>query len=189
MSRVRTLRLRLASQAGYTLAELVVVMATLTIIMGGVTGVFVSGMKAEVDALERFDSQQNARLALGYLRREVHCATTASIATTGSAPNQVQTLTLTLPSGCPTGSGSVSWCTVGSSARFRLYRKLGATCDAAGRQHADYLTSGLSFSYTAPSSTSLGLLGVDFPVDKTPNDAARGYRLQDQLVLRNTAYT
>jgi type II secretory pathway pseudopilin PulG len=185
---MRTLRLRLRSQAGYTLAELLVVMATLTIIMGGVTSVFVSGMRAEVDALERFDAQQNARLSLSYLRREVHCATAASISTTGSAPNQVQTMTLTMPTGCPTGTGSVSWCTVGSAARFKLYRKPGATCDATGRLHSDYLTTGLAFTYNAPTSTSLGTLAVDFPVDKTPNDAQRAYRLQDSLVLRNTTF-
>ncbi len=187
MRGVRALRQRLRKQGGYSLVELLVTMSILGLVMAGLTQLFTSGIKAEAEATFRFQAQSEARGALSYLRREAHCADSAAVATSGSAPNQVQTLTLTLPSGCATGSGTVTWCTVGSSYRFKLYRKVSATCDSAGKQYADYLTSGVPFTYTAPSPTALGSIGVDFSVD--PNSQAvspNAYRLQDSLVLRNT---
>jgi prepilin-type N-terminal cleavage/methylation domain-containing protein len=187
VSFVRAVKKRLRKQDGYSLVELLVTMSMLALVMGGLTQLFTSGIKAESEATFRFQAQSEGRGALSYLRREAHCADSASVSTSGSAPNQVQTLTLNLPSGCPTGTGTVKWCTSGSSYRFKLYRKAGATCDATGKQYADYLTSGVTFTYTAPSPTALGSIGVDFSID--PNSQAvspNAYRLQDSLVLRNT---
>jgi hypothetical protein len=41
-------------------------------------------------------------------------------------------------------------------------------------------------AYVPPASGSLGKLSVDLPVDLTPGDAKQRYRLQDDIVLRNT---
>ena len=45
------------------------------------------------------------QLALDKMRREIHCASVAT--PTGSSPS----VTITLPSYCKTGSGSITWCT------------------------------------------------------------------------------
>jgi type II secretory pathway pseudopilin PulG len=180
------LRYRLRAEGGFSIVELLVTMSILGFVLGGLTALFASGIRAESDVALRHAAQSEARGALSYLRRETHCADSAIVTTSGSP--SVQTLALTLPSGCPTGSGAVTWCTVSVSAyRFQLFRKTGATCNSTGKRYADYLTSGVAFTYTAASPTSLATLSVSFPVD--PNSAAIGpntYRLNDDLVLRNT---
>src|SRR2546425_452831 len=68
-------RRRLTDERGTTLSELLTAMAILGFVLAGLTGVFVSASHAEIDMTDRFDSQQQALLALDVLRREVHCAT------------------------------------------------------------------------------------------------------------------
>ena len=106
---IARLRGRLAESGGFTLTEMMVVMAILGVIVAGLTQLFLSGSKAEADMSNRFRAQQNARLALDGLRREIHCASAVVGTPTTSS------LTITLPSYCPTnGTGadtSVTWCT------------------------------------------------------------------------------
>ena len=195
MSRMRRLRRRLRGEGGYTLTELIVTMSILGIVLGGLTQLFSSGLRAETDVAFRHQAQSEARNALSYLRQEAHCSNglaTPWAPATGSPP--VQSITLNLPSGCrrpvgETAGAPVTWCTVSvSSYRFRLYRKPGSTCDSTGKLYADYLTQGtFSTAYTPPSVNGLGTLSVTFPVD--PNSQAVSpnlYRLSDDIVLRNT---
>jgi prepilin-type N-terminal cleavage/methylation domain-containing protein len=171
---------RLRSESGYTLIEMLATLLILGTVIGGLTTLFVSGSNAEIDMSNRFDSQQQARLALDKLRREVHCA---SDVTTSSATS----VTLSLGAWCPTGTGSITWCTVSiASQRYGLYRKRAATCDATGTRYADYLTSGNVFAYTAQSTSSLAKVHVDFPVNRKPRMSAESYRLVDDIVLRNS---
>jgi prepilin-type N-terminal cleavage/methylation domain-containing protein len=171
---------RLSAQRGYTLIEMLATLLILGTVIGGLTTLFVSGSNAEIDMSNRFDSQQQARLALDKLRREAHCASDVS---SWSATS----VTLSLGSWCPTGPGSISWCTVSlGSQRYGLYRKKAATCDATGTRYADYLTSGNAFTYTAQSTSSLATLHVDFPVNRKPRVSAESYRLVDDIVLRNS---
>lgn len=180
---VRRLR-RLRGQSGYALTELLTVLLILTIVLSGLTALFISATTAEIDMRERFEAQQEARLAVDALRREVHCA--SAISQTGPSP----TVTLTLATGCPSGSGTVTWCTVSAGTnRYQLYRKTGATCDAGGKRYSDYITLENIFSYTAPTSTSRAKLNVVLPVDVAPGDAQAAYRLVDSLVLRNSDFT
>jgi hypothetical protein len=51
---------------------------------------------------------------------------------------------------------------------------------------ADYLTSGTIFTYSAPSTTALGRLTVNMPVNVYPNEAWKSWRLNADIVLRNT---
>jgi prepilin-type N-terminal cleavage/methylation domain-containing protein len=173
---------KLARQDGYTIIELLVSMAILGAVMGAVTVLFVQATTAELDLQNRFQAQQAARLALDKLRRETHCASAASVATASS-------VTLTLATYCPTGTGSVTWCTVGSANRFALRRKVGTTCDATGVRWADYLTSGSVFAYTPQSTTSLAKLHVDFPINVKPSKSVQAYELVDDIVLRNSTRT
>jgi prepilin-type N-terminal cleavage/methylation domain-containing protein len=177
---------RLRSERGYSLIEMLTVMMILSIVLTGLTTLFVQGTNAERDVQQRFEAQQTARVALDKMRREVHCASSA--ATTPSTGEQAL-VTLQLPTQCPTAQGStqVSWCTVSVSAnRWALYRKPGATCDAAGVKWADYLTASAIFQYHPASTDELARLRVRFPVDVKTGDATPVYSLCDRLVLRNS---
>jgi len=175
---------RLRAQRGYALTELLTVLAILTIVLAGLTALFVAASRAEIDMRKRFEAQQEARLAVDALRREVHCA--SGITQTGPSP----TVTLALPTGCPSGSGTVTWCTVNvSTSRYKLYRQTGATCGSTGRLYADYILSPNAFSYTAPTTDKRATLHVEFPVDVDLGDTVSAYTLADDLVLRNTSPT
>ena len=140
----------------------------------------VQGTGAEVDMNNRFQAQQNARLALDKIRREAHCATAVTVSSASS-------VTLNLPSYCPTGNGSVTWCTVSlGTSRYGLYRKAGAVCDSTGVRWADHLTSANVFGYAAQSSTSLAKLSVDFPINVKPSRTVDTYELKDDIVLLNS---
>jgi prepilin-type N-terminal cleavage/methylation domain-containing protein len=186
MSLVRRLRRVGAGERGFTLVEMLTVMAILGVVLTGITTLFVAGLNSEVDMNNRFQAQVNARVALDRLRREVHCANAISPSGATSA------VTLTLPSYCKNGTGAVIWCAVavgGSTTRYALYRSTSDPCgDSADRKYADYLTSSSVFDYTVQSSQSLGKMKVTLAVDL--NTAKPGdYKLQDSLVLRNSTRT
>jgi prepilin-type N-terminal cleavage/methylation domain-containing protein len=180
---------RLASERGYSLSEMLVVLAIIGIVLGALTQLFVSASTAQVDMTRRFEAQQDMRLALDKLRREIHCANKV----TGSPPSS--SIVISLGSYCPSnGTGAdvdVTWCTSGSGSRFALMRYVGtatAGCTASGgRKEADYLTTGQVFTaYAAPASGGLGKLSVLLPVDLTPSNTQAGYVLKDDIALRNT---
>lgn len=190
---------RLREEGGYTLIEMIGVLAILSTVLGALTALFVSASRAELDMNERFRAQQDARLALSTLRRDVHCARSATA--TDAAPALVFAVTLT-PSPNPgpycRTTAPVTWCTVSLGAdRFGLFRKDGAACDAAGRKVADRLTDpdgtadGVAnvFSYVPKSADTLAKLNVDFRVDVEPGDARAAYRLQDSIALRKSGRT
>lgn len=70
-----------ADERGYTITELLTVLAILGIVVTSFATVFASASKAEVDMNLRFQAQQQARLALDRLRREAHCAAGVTPAT------------------------------------------------------------------------------------------------------------
>jgi prepilin-type N-terminal cleavage/methylation domain-containing protein len=186
-------RRRLAGERGYSLSEMLVVLAIIGIVLAALTQLFVSASTAEVDMTNRFQAQQDMRLALDQLRGEIHCA--SSVAPTSATSS----ITISLGSYCPTnGTGAAAqftWCTKdkngnpppGAGAPFSLWRYNGTSCSGTGRKLGDYLTIHQIFTgYIPPASGSLGKLSVDLPVDLTPGDAKQRYRLTDDIVLRNT---
>jgi prepilin-type N-terminal cleavage/methylation domain-containing protein len=187
-------RRRLGAEHGYSLSEMLVVMVILGIVLGALTQLFVSGSTAQVDMTRRFEAQQNMRLALDKLRREIHCGSgvTAPVLPTSS-------ITISLGSYCPSnGTGAaaqITWCTKdkngnappGVGAPYSLWRYSGSTCSGTGQKWADYLTVHQIFTtYTVPTGGNLGTLSVNLPVDLDPNDAKQRYVLQDDIVLRNS---
>jgi prepilin-type N-terminal cleavage/methylation domain-containing protein len=175
----RSLRRRCAGEAGYSLVEMITVMVILGIVLSGLTTMFHAGMTAEVRANRELDAQQNARAALDRMRRELHCASAISAAN-GVA---VSSVTVTLPPACAGSDATVTYATVAVAAsRWKLTRA-GATPSTV----ADYLTSDTIFTYHVPASGTLGRLQVDIPVNVNPADAGTLWRLQDDIVLRNTA--
>ena len=167
-------------EAGYTLVELVTVMAILGLVLAGLTTMFQAGIRAEVRASREFQAQQNARIALDRLRRELHCANAIS-APDGTA---VTSITVTLPTTCPGPDTTVTYATqTVASGRWQLTR----TPDAGSTVVvADYLTANAPFTYYIPAVGTLGRLRVDLPVNLNPADAGTEWRLQDDIVLRNT---
>ena len=209
---IARLRRRLAGSGGYTLSEMIVVLAILGIVLAAMVQLFVSASHAQVDMNNRFQAQQNARLALDGLRREIHCASgTAKGAdgTTLAAATPYSSVRVTLPSYCPTNptvtnpmpvNAYATWCTAPVSTGYQLWRYVTTnpaifvpTCgaDVTGAtkvKWADYLTLANAFpAYTPPVTGNLGSLSVDLLVDLTPSDAKQKYELQDSIVLRNTA--
>lgn len=170
----------LEGEAGYTLTEMITALAILSIVLGGLAMMFHAGMRAEVRATRMVEAQQNARVALDRLRRELHCAN----AVTASA-GSVDTIAVTLPATCTGTDTSVTYVTASVAAsRWKLTR----TGDATGASDvADYLTSSTPFTYNAPASGTLGRLAVDIPINLNPTDTSTEWRLQDDIVLRNTS--
>jgi prepilin-type N-terminal cleavage/methylation domain-containing protein len=170
---------RLRSERGLSLVELVLVLAIMGVVLASLTKLFVGGNKVGVDLGARFQAQSGVRVALDRLRSDVRCARAVS-----GGPTSV---TLTLPTTCANGGGSVSWCTVASGSHWSLYRKAAATCDASGVRWADHVATASVFSVYAQSPTSLGKLAVDLPVNARPRTRLDGFELQDTIVLRNSA--
>src|SRR5438093_5473716 len=175
MSRLRRLHRLVAGESGYTLIELVLVLAILGTVVGALTTLFVGATNAEFESNRRFQAQQSARLAIDKMRREIHCA--SAITPTGATSS----ISVTLPGQCPTAGGSqttVTYDTVGSGQRFQLRRN--------GVNLADYVTLQNAFNYTAPvSGSSLGKLRVTLPINTKPTNG-REWRLVADMVLRNT---
>lgn len=181
-------RLR-SGEDGFTLVELVTSMTILMTVLGGITGLLVAGTNAQMDMDNRFKAHTEARLALDYFRREVHCASASTSA------NPAATVTLTMASTCPTagGSTSVTWCTVANGTnRWELWRYPGSTCSGTGRKVADYLTTENAFTFTAPSGSrsagtgQLAFMQIVLDVNVTPAKPERVYSLSDKIVFRNS---
>jgi prepilin-type N-terminal cleavage/methylation domain-containing protein len=176
---IQRLRRLLGCERGYTLIELLQVTVILGVILGAITTLFVRASIAEVDMNRRFQAQQEARLAVDRMRREIHCASLVS-------PSGASTsITVTLPGGCPTAGGSpttvVYDAQLVSTGRYELRR--------AGVRVADYVTSSLVFNYTPQSTTGLGKLSVTLPINLKPTDASKEWKLEADIVLRNTTRT
>jgi len=173
---------RLRGEGGYTLIEMLTVLLIFGTVMTALMALFVQGTNAEVDMNNRFQSQQEARLGLDRLKRDVHCASGLNQATATAS-----FVTLTTP--CVSG-GSVSWCTAGSGTRYGLYRNVGSTCSSsAGIRYADRLISSSVFSSVVQSTSSLWKLHVDLQVNAQPKRPYETYELVDDIVMRNSTRT
>jgi prepilin-type N-terminal cleavage/methylation domain-containing protein len=164
-------------ERGYTMTELLTVMIIMGVVMAGLTQVFVSGSKAENDMNRRFQAQQDSRLALDRIRRDLHCASDVT-------PYSQSSATI-VSSGC----GNVTWCTAavtGFTGRYRLYRQTGATCSSStGSKVADYLTTANVFTAFTKATGYLAALTIDFPVSVKGGKVGR-YELKDTIYLRNS---
>jgi prepilin-type N-terminal cleavage/methylation domain-containing protein len=167
---------RAREQRGFTMIELLMAMIIMVTVVTALTALFVSGARAELELNRRFEAQQAARVAADRMRREVHCASSVTFTSAAS-------ITVVLPGHCPTAVGgavtNVAYTTqLVSSGRYKLKR--GSTTVA------DYLTSGDVFAYVAPTDDTLGRLQLDFKVNLLPSQSWKNWRLQTDVVLRNT---
>jgi hypothetical protein len=155
-------------------------MIILGIVMVGLTTMFAAGLRAETRAHREFRAQQTARIALDQIRHELHCAN--SITATEATP--VSSIAVTLPDGCWGSDENIVYATEAvAGSRWRLNR----TGDSGTAvQVADYLTASDVFTYYGPATGTLGRLHLEIPVNVEPADATSEWRLEDDIVLRNS---
>jgi prepilin-type N-terminal cleavage/methylation domain-containing protein len=191
------LRHRLSAAArdegGFSLIELMIVLMILGTVVAAVVTMFTSAMRSEVDLTLRVRAQEQARLALDTLRRDVHCASDTSGIT---AEVYSTAVTFLLPIGCPsTVTEYVTWCTrpTAEANRFKIHRKSHAVNNPAvdycaepgGVDLADHLTEDEAFEYRHEGSER-ARLNVRLLVDIDPASPSQAYALRDSLVLRNS---
>jgi prepilin-type N-terminal cleavage/methylation domain-containing protein len=187
------IRAWLSEEDGMTLPELLTTMAILSVVMTGILVMFVGGLRATTDMNERFQAQQNARIALGNMRNNLGSACSATI---GAVPGQAtgSLLTLTEPStsgACASGTTQVSWCADSAThvAPFALYRQASSTCaSGTGTLRVRSLTSNVVFA--TPSGCVTGQVvrpqvAVSLPVDANLASTKGKYTLRDTITLRN----
>jgi prepilin-type N-terminal cleavage/methylation domain-containing protein len=199
-------------EGGFSLVELITALSILLIVVGSLTTLFVSAMRSEVDLTQRVRVQQEARLALERIRHDIHRACKAEhmdVATgtpvpmpTGAYSNMRLTPPLPPPAvGCPVATDlltAVTWCMeLVAANRWKLWRVVGPplidlgpppSCTGDGpedRVEADYITTSEAFTLQTASG-NLAKVKVTFPVDLKPAERSPAYRLEDNLVLRNS---
>jgi type II secretory pathway pseudopilin PulG len=171
------LRRLVQGESGYTMIELLQVTVMLGVILGGITTLMIHAMNSELEMNRRFQAQQEARVAVDRMRREIHCARLVS-------PNgQSASISVTLPVGCPgapTSEVVVTYATQSAGTnRWDLRRN--------GVRIADYITASNVFTYTAQSISSLAKLRVELPVNLKPaTEPHKTWRLVADIVLRNS---
>jgi prepilin-type N-terminal cleavage/methylation domain-containing protein len=169
---------RLRSQGGYTMLELLIVLAILGTVTGAITTLFIQATNAEFEMNRRFQAQQTARVAIDKMRREIHCA--SAITPEGVSASII----VTLPSQCPSSGGSQVNVTydmfqVVAGERYQLRRNSVVLADFSTLQNA--------FNYTAPvTGQSLGKLTVTLPINTKPSQPNKQWKLVADMVLRNT---
>lgn len=188
----RFLRRIKGGERGYSLIELLVTMVILSVILGGLTTVFVGGSNAQVSLDQRFQGQEQARLALDKLRVDIHCASAAQAQTINTYPGVKLAV-----GNCFASTPTVSYCAIQFSAtplRYQLYRATGSgatdctSSDATRVVVAENLTSSTIFTTAAIPQYSLQSVGVDLKVSANPKSTtANAYELTDAIVARNSS--
>jgi prepilin-type N-terminal cleavage/methylation domain-containing protein len=189
------IRAWLAREDGMTLPELLTTMAILGVVLTAILGVSISGLHATTDLNQRFQAQQDGRVALTKMRNDVETSCSASVVKLNGATVAAGTAgdTVTLDDSCVNGGTQVTWCATSTSgaAPYSLYRQVGATCAAAtGVRQARFLTTKADFT-SVIATGSHPQLTVNLPLDANlrANRAANEdlYTLNDTMMLRNAA--
>jgi prepilin-type N-terminal cleavage/methylation domain-containing protein len=194
---------RLCGVRGYSMFELIAVMAILGVVMTSITTVFVNGTHAELQNNYRFQAQQTARLGLDQLRLDVRGACAANVLTAGSKLLLTYVpMTGTNSAADPTQCGAVIsnasykkvvFCALTSptlSTMYALYRSEATdnTCTTAnGRLIADRVTTNVLFSTAATIPIGqFQTVSVTLPVSFKQATFGTPYTLAQTLTVRNT---
>jgi hypothetical protein len=161
-------------------------MSILSVVMAGLTTVFVGGSHAELDLNRRFQAQQQARLAVDKIKVDLHCASAAEVdATYGYLKIAEDNCSSTHVTYCAEASPTMT-------GRYALYRTTDTTtarCTSSDTQDvlvADYLTKNTGlWSFSAPDGL-LEMISIDFPISVNPTATRDVYELKDTLVARNS---
>jgi prepilin-type N-terminal cleavage/methylation domain-containing protein len=196
---VARIRALLAREDGMTLPELLTTMAILGVVLTGILGISISGLRATTDLNQRFQAQQDGRVALTKMRNDVESSCSAAVVQLNGSTVAAGTAgdTVTLDDTCINLNGvtgtQVTWCATSASgnAPYRLYRQVGSTCAAStGVLEARNLTAKADFTSVITTGYHPQLT-VNLPLDANlrANRAANEdlYTLNDTMMLRNAA--
>ncbi len=190
----------MTNERGFTLAELLVVVAVLGLIMAGIVAIQQQGQQAYVMGAARVDAQQNARVALTLMSRELRGACSLSSLSSSA-------VTFTAPD--PAGSGDCS----GATAAIRyaksgqsLYRDQAATVGAlpavgsgtvligglAAMTLTGYDSVDATTTTTGGACTTGVICSIDIQLETTTEQSVASYSLanvrsvvEDRVRLRN----
>ncbi len=171
---------RLADERGFSLVELVIVMFLLSILLAGLSNLFVSGLRASSDTSARTAGQGNIQTAVNRLEFELRCSSGATVPNAGIANSSV---TVTLPTQCVHATGQYTWCVSGGS----LLRYWGATCTGTGQAFADGVTTPTPFTLVSVSG-ELPQLQINLTVNLAGR-ASDAVSISDAITMRNAART
>jgi prepilin-type N-terminal cleavage/methylation domain-containing protein len=200
------MRARLGDERGFSLPEMLMVLAILGVVLAAMTQLFASASQSQVDQTNRVRSQLDGRVALDQLRREIHCA--SSVSGNEAWPN-IRSITIVIPSSCATwrsGILSVTWCTLGSSSPYTLWRYphttdlsaasylsaclntgSGGTAWTSNVVATSSVTGGQVFrTYTPSSGSTLASISLDVPVGRGASANQSLFEFTDNVALRNT---
>ena len=165
---------RLAADDGYTLVELLIVIAILGFILAGIANLLVSGSRAQSDTNARVAAQGSGRMALDRFEFEARCASYAAVINGGAG------VTLTMPTQCPHATGTISWC-VSSGV---LTRYAGSSdCSGTGIRYIDSITTPTPFSLLWGTS-NLPRLQIALGINTT-NRRSDLVTFNDSIAMRN----
>ena len=213
---LRRTRAHVAADHGVSIIELLVTMVIMIVVVTALTSVIVEASKAQVRTSRTTQAQDQGRLALDKLRRELHCANSVSVVnasgtavSAGTSGNQIR---ITLGGYCPSNGLTtnaattvyVTWCTSASTKKtgdYALWRRSSTSsqpaCAASGLSWADYLTTATPFCQASTTAACGGVLKtalslptvrVTLPINLNgPSSASGSFRLFDDIALRNSA--
>jgi type II secretory pathway pseudopilin PulG len=191
---------RLAQEGGFTLIEAIAVMVLMSILLAPIITSFVTTMSAQARQANVATAQEQARLALERMRKDIHCAHSAGAPLANASGGTTLILNETNASGvaeCPgllaQNASSVQWCTVPvSTNHYQLFREDDPSVECSGSQstfQVDYLTQGSV--WTVPGCVETGAyptVNVSLSIDVSPGTSSEGkYNLGDQIALRNAS--
>jgi prepilin-type N-terminal cleavage/methylation domain-containing protein len=169
------MRRRLAAEGGYTLIELLIVIAILGFILAGITNLLVSGSRATSDTSARIAAQGSARIALDRLEFEARCASNATLLNSGAG------IALTMPSQCPHATGNVAWCV--SSGVLTRYSGSSTCSGASSYPYVNSITTPTPFSLLWGTSNLPRLqIALGFNTSGRSSDA---FTVNDSIAMRN----
>ena len=177
------------SEKGYTLIELLVTMIILSIVVAGLTTIFVSGSNAEAQLNNRFQAQLQARTALDKLRLDIHCALCGA----GADGQHVSEREARGRQLLCRDTDDLVVCRAGARRRRRAIssiarrapRTFASLLTRAACSIADYLTSSSVFTTATVPQYSLQTVGVSLTVSTNQKSkTAEVYKLSDSIVAR-----
>lgn len=163
-------------ESGFTLVELVVVTFVTVLLMAGLSNLFVSGLRTSKTTNAILSSQTQIHDALDRLEYEARCSSQATLGSSGAA------VTLTLPSECVHGTGTVTWCITSGS----LIRYAATSCTGTGVTLATNITSATPFSCVA---TVGNYPELQVALSVQTETAADQTSATDEIAMRNAALT
>jgi Tfp pilus assembly protein PilW len=167
----------LREESGFTLVELIVVTVLTVVVVGGLSNLFVSGLRAGNDANARLTSQSSVRLAFDRLEYETRCASTATLLSSGGG------VTLVLPSSCAHATGTFTWCVTSGA----LIRYAGSSCSGTSQTFVTSVTTPTPFSCVTATG-QYPRLQVALTVNPTSRSYDR-YSATDLIDMRNAPDT